>query len=284
MTDLTAAPTDRPLAGRHILITRPEHQAASLRDALTARGAVVTAVPLIRIARFGEPEGPDSTPVKRWVEALRRQAAAADPSHPRSWLVLTSANGVDAVTAAIRQWGGPTGLHLLAGHRLAAVGPATAAKLDALGLTIALVPAVHTGAALGEALAPLLAPGQRVTLPRGNLASPVLPEKLRATGADVVEMVVYNTVPDRSGYVAVASAIRSGAVDTVVFTSPSAVAACLEALGASDRALLQACTLAAIGPVTAAALERADLSPEVVPAAATVAGLAEALTAAARPK
>lgn len=257
---------------------------ARLRDELTARGAAVQAVPLIRIARCGEPDGPDPAPVKRWVEELCRQATAADPMPPSPWLVLTSANGVDAVVTALQQWGAGAGLQLLAGHRLAAVGPATAAKLSELGLPTALVPDVHTGDALGDALAPLLQPGQRAVLPRGNLASPVLPDKLRAAGAAVSELIVYNTVPDYNGFAAVRSALQSGAVDTVVFTSPSAVAACIEALGAGAVASLQACTLAAIGPVTALALERAGLTPHVVPRAATVAALADALCAAARPR
>lgn len=282
MTERAPAPPDRPLAGRRILITRPAHQAASLREALTALGADVVAVPLIRIAHVGEPDGPARAPVKRWVEELRGQAAAADSPVPPPWLALTSANGADAVAAALRRWGGPPGVKLLESHRLAAVGPATAAKLEELGLSVELVPDEHTGAALGDALAPRLAPGQRVTLPRGNLASRVLPDKLRAAGAGVTELIVYRTVPDRGAFTAVRAALQSGAVDTVVFTSPSAVAACLEALGAAAQTVLHACTLAAIGPVTAAALERAGLVPQAVPTAATVAGLADALAAAAR--
>ena len=71
-------------------------------------------------------------------------------------------------------------------------------------------------------------------------------------------------------------AVLDGRVDAVTFASPSAVHSVVAALGAR-AALLDRCTLAAIGPTTAAALREAGLRVSVVPGTSTAAGLADAL-------
>jgi uroporphyrinogen-III synthase len=264
---------DHPLAGRNVLVTRPTHQATSLVRALAAYGANVTAIPLIRIAGLGEQDGPAQAPVYEWLQ----QAQALDPAADPGWLAITSANGAHQVVRAATTWGGADGTRLLRRFRLAAVGPATAAKLRQDGFVAGLVPSEHTGEALATALADTLEQGQRVTLARGDLASPLLPERLRAAGATVTELVVYRTLPDRAGLEAVRRELASGHLDVVVFTSPSAVHACLDACGGEARNLLGPVRRAAIGPVTAAALSEAGLPPHVVPVSATAAALAAAL-------
>lgn len=265
----------RPLAGRNVLVTRPAQQAASLVRALTAHGADVLAIPLIRIAGLGEPDGPPPAPVKQWLRYVQELPQAADPG----WLAVTSANGAALLSRAVHAWGGAAGLDLLRRFRLAAVGPATAAAWRADGLIAELIPNVHTGEALASALVARLAPGEAVTLARGDLASPVLPDRLRAAGAAITELVVYRTLPDRAGAEAVCRELGAGRTDAIVFTSPSAVHACLDACGPDAEKLLGRVQRAAIGPVTAVALAEAGLPPHIVPESATAAALAAALAA-----
>lgn len=268
--------SEQPLAGLNVLVTRPAHQAAGLVRALEAYGASVTAIPLIRIAGLGDPQGPPVAPVQQWLEHVRQLPSVVPPG----WLAVTSANGAHQLYRAAAAWGGAEGTGLLRRFRIAAVGPATAAKLLQDGLVAELVPTVHTGDALATALQAVLEPDQPVTLARGDLASPSLPAQLRAAGASVTELVVYRTLPDEEGAAAVRQALAGGHADTIVFTSPSAFDACLSACGGDAQALLGPVRRAAIGPVTAAALSEAGLPAHIVPEAATAAALAAALAAA----
>ena len=99
---------DQPLAGRRIVVTRPE--AKSLVEELEGLGAEVTLVPLIEI-RDTEDRG-----------ALA-DAIAGFSSY--DWIVFTSVNGVAAVSE---------GLMGLAGPRVAAVGPITADAIRERGV------------------------------------------------------------------------------------------------------------------------------------------------------
>ena len=77
---------DQPLSGRRIVVTRPE--AKSLADELEQLGAEVTIVPLIEIRPAED---------RRALE----DAVRAFPSY--DWIVLTSVNGVAAVSDGPRR-------------------------------------------------------------------------------------------------------------------------------------------------------------------------------------
>jgi uroporphyrinogen-III synthase len=76
--------------------------------------------------------------------------------------------------------------------RIAAVGRATAAALERVGLTPTLVASGSAESVL-EQLPPRLQ-GQRILLPRGQDASEELPAGLARRGADVVPIVLYRKV------------------------------------------------------------------------------------------
>src|SRR6185503_7254116 len=98
------------------------------------------------------------------------------------WVIFTSRNGVEAFfrrTTAI------------SGARVAAIGPATANELRAHGVDPHLVPAEHVAEALIEALGNVR--GQKILLPRADIARRTLPEALRERGAEVDDVAVYHT-------------------------------------------------------------------------------------------
>ena len=72
------------LSGATVAVTRPRNQAVAMTSALSAAGAIVLEVPLIRIVPVADNR------------ALRGAAAHA---HACDWLVFTSANAVDALIA-----------------------------------------------------------------------------------------------------------------------------------------------------------------------------------------
>ena len=123
--------------------------------------------------------------------------------------------------------------------------------------------------------------GQRVLLPRSELAAPDLVQALERRGAQVVTVVAYAVAPAEPEEASL-SALVAGEVDVVTFFSPSAVAGLMEIierkLGAgAAQSVLQSRVVACIGPTTAEAAGKAGLRVDLVPQEHTVNGLVEAL-------
>ena len=244
-----------PLTGCRVLVTRARAQASALAEQIRAAGGEPVELAVIRIAP------PDS-----WApldEAVRRLAEYR-------WLVLTSANGVEALVGRLPYPGAlPPGL------KVAAVGSATARALAAAGIRVDLIPPEFRGAALPGAMAPLLSPGDRVLMPRGDLADPALAERLAALGASVDDVVAYRTLTGGPDDAAVIAALEAGSIDYVTFTSSSTVAGLLQVVGGPAR--LAGVTVACIGPETARTAEANGLVVHLIAKEATIPGLVAAL-------
>lgn len=249
----------KPLSGRVILVTRAREQAATFAALLEAAGARVMLVPTIAIE-----------PPASWA------ALDAALSAEHEWVVFTSANGVAMVRRRIELTG--RGRALLERSRLAAIGPATEAALRDWGLTPAVVPEEYVAEGLLERLRPLVAPGDRVLLPRAAETRDVLVRGLTAHGARVTEVAVYRTRAATEHAAALREALREGRVDVVTFTSSSTVRSfCALFDPAELPRLLHGVTVACIGPVTRATAQRHGLTTRIVPGDYTIPALARAI-------
>lgn len=193
-----------PLDGIGVVVTRPRHQADDLVTRLELLGARAYAVPSIELR-------PPAS-----FEVLDR---ALDDPAAFDWLVFTSANAVDPFWSRLKARG--RDVRRLSRVRVATIGPATATAVERIGLVPDLVPAEYVAEALLEAL-PGDVSGQRFLIPRAAEARDVLPQGLRARGAEVVVAPVYETVAADSGAV-LADLFRRGLVDVVTFTASSTV-------------------------------------------------------------
>jgi uroporphyrinogen-III synthase len=87
-----------------------------------------------------------------------------------------------------------------------------------------------------------------------------LPDSLKNAGAEVTEAIVYHTGGIGATEPGVLEAVREARVDVVSFFSPSAVESLRAELGHEIMSRLSArAALAAVGPVTAAAMRKAGL-------------------------
>lgn len=235
-----------PLAGLRILNTRPADQAAPLSLKLRTLGAEVVELPAIELEPLDfEPAGEDAY----------------------DWIVFTSANAVRYY------WRGAPAKPAPA--KICAIGPATAAALDALGHKADLVAEQHQAEGVAAALAETGIEGKRVLLPAALATRDVLPRELSAMGALVTTLPVYrNIIP--AGLETAAQALFSEGARPhwVVFTSPSTVKNLLAAVG---RDALEGVRIAVIGPVTAEAVRKHGLNVDVEPASSTADDLARAL-------
>jgi uroporphyrinogen-III synthase len=250
----------RPLRGRRIVVTRAREQAGELIAALEALGAEVVAAPTICIVPLAD------------LTALRT-ALTAPAAY--DWIVFTSQNAVQVVCDRLPAWG--LGPRDLARAAVAAIGPATAQALSRRGVEPALVPERFIAEAVVEALAArqdLL--GKRVLLPRAREARDALPDGLRALGAAVDVIPVYETVRAPEDGSGLAAALRSGTIDAVTFTSSSSVHGFVEMVGApaatSGRFLA-----VVIGPVTAATARELGLRETIAADEYTTGGVVKAL-------
>ncbi len=250
----------RPLLGRRIVVTRARAQASALAGRLESLGAEVIQSPAIRI------EPPDDPAP---LDTAARNAATFH------WIVFTSVNGVEAYFAALARAG--LDARALATARLATIGPATTERLARFGIRSDLQSETFTGAAVAEALiATGDLTGNRVLLPRADIAPNDLPDALAARGAEVSNIVAYRTVPDTASCGTVADALEADEIDWLTLTSSSTVRNLVGTVGA-DRVRASRARVASIGPTTSATLREAGLEPTVEADPHTVPGLVEAI-------
>src|SRR5919197_3954412 len=159
------------LAGRTVVVTRPEGEGAELSELLRSRGATVLEAPAIRILPAG-----DTGPLDEAVAHLCEGGFA--------WVVFSSPRAVDAVFERMDALGYRRGMAAM----IAAVGPATAAALVEGGTHVHQVADPHTT----DALAEQFPSGRgRVLLPRADIAPAGLEERLAAKGWEPGRVVAY---------------------------------------------------------------------------------------------
>lgn len=196
---------------------------------------------------------------------------ALDEMNTYGWIAFTSRNGVDFFLARARER-----RIAVSGPRIAAVGPATAARLQEQSITVDICAVEATAAALAAELVRVGVAGLRVLTPGGDRSRPELADALRDAGARVDAVVVYRTLPAETGRERLAAMLTGGRVDAVALASPSALDAIIAALDGDLRPLRRV-RLVCIGPTTAAAVRSAGLQPAAVAEPHTAAGLAAAI-------
>lgn len=251
----------RPLFGKRIVVTRARAQASALTEKLERLGATVLEAPAIAIV------APDSyQPLDEAIQAL--------PSY--QWLVFTSVNGVDAFFARLHAAGKDT--RALGNVKVAAIGAETAFRLQGYGVQPDVVPFEFRAEGVWAAMEPLVQKGQKVLIPRAEVARDFLPKKLTEAGLSVHVVSAYKTELDASVKAELKAALVAGEIDMVTFTSSSTVTNLLALLD-NNTDLLSKVSLASIGPVTAETCYKYHLEPALIADEFTIPGLVEAITA-----
>lgn len=236
-------------------MTRSKKQAGRLAKELEDLGAIPLVLATTEIA---EPEGLESLD-----QALRNLSDF-------DWVVFTSTNAVDAVATRMASTGIPD--EMLTARKVAVVGPTTAEVFGNRFRPPDAIPCEYLAGGVVKVLGDVR--GQKILLPRGDLARPDLPIELSLQGATVLEVTAYRTVrtdepcdlqpEDRPDAITVASG-----------ESARATIAKLREAGLSNW--LEEVPIACIGPVTAETVREEGLLPAVVAEEFTIPGLIQAL-------
>jgi len=242
----------RPLFGTTVLVTRPREQA----------GEFVLTMPTIAIV-----PPVDWRPLDRAIGDLARY----------DWVIFTSVNGVRFFFERLRALGRDA--RALGRARFGAIGPRTAEALAGQGFKADVVPDEYQAEGVLEAFKKEDVKGVRILIPRAEVARDLLPEELRARGADVTVAVAYRTVRPEADGKALKEQLRRREVGVVTFTSSSSVRNYVELF--ADRAEASALTanavVACIGPITAETAESCGLKVGIRSKENTIPALAEAI-------
>lgn len=220
----------RPLFGKRIVVTRTRKQAGALSTKLRDLGADVIELPTIRI------EPPTD---------LLAFGQLVQDAHTYDWLIFTSPNGVEAffemffkIFKDAREIGGV---------RIAAIGPATAAKVREYHLAVDLQPEEYVAESVVEAFKKEGdVENLKILIARAEVARDVLPESLTKLGAIVDVACAYRTVPETEDVSGGMARFRDEGADMITFTSSSTV----ENFLAMKLPMPAGLKVASIGPVT----------------------------------
>ncbi len=264
-----------------VLVTRSSQGGSDLAEHLRVLGAHPVLIPAIEIV--------DPTSFTALNAALADLASFG-------WLLFTSANAVEVFGRRVlpRRENisiatvGDTRQQLPRKLKVAAIGPATARALEKIGLAPDLVPPQAVAESLTEALLPHArqrdgAP-TRFLLIRAEEARELLPETLRAAGAEVTVAPAYRTVVPANSVALLRNllAFSADGVDrapgeplaAITFTSASTARNLLTLAEVAGVSLPESARRISIGPITSATLRDLGLPPHAEAPEATVAALA----------
>ena len=260
----------RPLTGQRIVVTRTREQASEVSRRFRGLGAEVLEIPTIKIA--------PPTDKQALIDALLEL-------NSYEWLIFTSPNGVtsffDAFFKSFKD------LRDLGGCRIAAVGPATAAKLKELHLQVDLMPEEYVSSKIAEAFkSEQSIENLNVLLLRAEVANPDLPKALVVElGAIVDDVACYKTVPETEDVTGAAAKMQEEGADWITFTSASTVEN-FHARFPLPELLKQfpGIKIASIGPETTKAITALGLQPTTEADPHNIDGLIDAVQKATPPR
>jgi len=248
----------KQLFGQRVLVTR-EHSKGF--EPLEELGAEVTVFPTIKVV-----------PPESWQELDTAISRVSD----YNWIVFTSATGVRFFFR--RFFDLDRDIRDLFGIKICAIGTKTASEVRKYGLRVDLIPESFRAEGLVRAFGgPGALRNLKILLPRAETAREVFPETVRESGGVIETPVAYRAVKPESHGKRLKRFLREGKITIATFTSEATFTNFCEMMGDEAGGLLRNVIIAAIGPVTAEAIEKTGLKVDIVPGTATVDAMVEAI-------
>jgi len=252
----------RPLFGKRIVVTRARGQAAKFLQKLSELGADVLEIPAVK--------GVDPENKQLFIDALLSL-------NTYDWLIFTSVNGVTTFfDLFFRRF---HDMRDIGGAKIAAVGPATAAKLRELHLQVDLMPEEYVGHEIAKAFKKHGSiENSKICLLRAEKANPELPRALEEMGAIVDDIGLYQMVAETEDFFGAAEDFQKHGADWLTFTSSSTVEFFHARFDLPKTAKkFPHLKIASIGPETTKTITALGLKPAVEAKEHTTAGLLAAI-------
>jgi uroporphyrinogen III methyltransferase/synthase len=254
--------TQAPLAGKRILVTRAALTAGELVREIQRYGGIPVVFPTIEIG-----------PATSWGECDR----SIDQIGSYDGLIFTSANGVRYFAERLSSRGVPAGE--LRSKLICVVGEKTRQAAVEAGFGVTLMPERFTGPDLARAMSREDLAGRRFLFPRGNLGDDALPHRLGLLGALVDCVVVYETSQAQpENFQPVRTLLLEGGIHILTFTSPSTFINFVSIFSDEELMVLRSgIVIAAIGPATAAAINRYGINVDITPSEPSIESLVKSI-------
>lgn len=250
---------NKPLFGHRILITR---EYSSDYEPLEDLGAEIFEFPTIKIVP------PDS---------YEQLDLSIDSIETYNWIIFTSKNGFNFFFQRLLQK--DRDIRDLKGIKICAIGSKTAETVKSCGIKVDLIPDEFSAEGLIQAFTRQSKvnglQGIKILLPRAKEAREIFPQKVRELGGSIDTPVAYKTTKPEKHAKRLQRFLKSGRITIATFTSAATFNNFLDIVGDDAVSFLRDVTIAVIGPVTAKAVEKADLKVEIMPKQPTITAMTE---------
>ncbi|MBI2340360.1 MAG: uroporphyrinogen-III C-methyltransferase, partial [Deltaproteobacteria bacterium] len=244
----------KPLFGKRIIVTRFKAQATEFTDMLTQMGASVVELATIDI----QPPS-NFAPLDFAIKRIK----------DFDWLLFTSVNAVDFFWERFqrsRKEQGAGGLRDLAHLKIGVIGPATARRIESLGLWVDVIPEEFRQEGIVAALKKTRLKGKKILIPRAREAREHLVSELGKMGCKVEVVEAYRTVMPEVNPEGLQSIFAPPKPDWITFLSASAIDNFVRLIGAPKvKSYLYGIKVAVIGPVTQKTCERHGIQVDLMP-------------------
>ena len=248
----------RAFFGQSVVVTRTREQASQLSRQLQERGADVLEIPTIKIAPPS-----DFNPLIEAISGIGEY----------NWIVFTSPNGVSAFFEYFFK--AYDDIRCLGMLRIAAVGPATAARLKELHVRVDAMPEEYVASKVAGAIAKVdELENLKILCMRAQVANPDLVLELELKGAIVDDVACYQTVTETEDRNGAAARLTEEGADWITFTSASTVEQFHARFDLPKlRAQFPAMKTLTIGPETSKALAALGITPDLEAKPHTIDGI-----------
>lgn len=248
--------SDSPLQGKKVFIPRGKKQGQSFAGLVKKYGGVPVAIPLLAFQPVQ-----DGARLKELLEKLDSY----------DWLIFTSNTTVETFFAIL-----PEQKKIRA--RVAAIGEKTAKALEEKGIHVQFIPTEYVAEGFVKEFLPMVGSGEKVLIPKGNLARDVIASSLREKGVIADEVTIYETYFPGESRKELLETLKSQRLDILCFTSPSTVDHFMSVVDEYGlRENIRDCVIACIGPIARQRAEKHGLKVNVMPDVYTVPKLIDAV-------
>lgn len=236
------------LSNKTVLVPREQSQAKRFSRIVEKYGGIPIEVPLLAFKAVEITEE-----LRKYLNRIGRY----------DWIVFTSKVTIDTfLTFSDR---------LPTLPKIAAIGKMTADYLIGKGFKVDFIPTEYVAETFALEFSSFVKKGTKVFIPKGNLARDHIAEELKKHGAEVDEVVVYETYCPEESKEKLADLLSEYKLDIIPFTSPSTAIHFMQVV--EEYELLdniQGCVFAAIGPVAKKRAESLGIPVHIVPTVYTV--------------
>lgn len=238
-----------PLQGRRVLIPRGKQYAKTFSEVVRKYGGEPIEIPLLAFRPTQ-----DQTEITPILDRLAQY----------DWLVFTSITVVETFFSFISD-------RSRIKANIAVIGEKTEKALLQKGIDVHFRPSEYVAEGFVKDFLPLVHSGERVLIPKGNLARDLIASSLRKKGVNVDQVIIYETYFPEESRKLLLETLKSQGLDIISFTSPSTVDHFMSVVNEHGlQENIRNCIIACIGPIAKKRAEKYGLKVDVMPEIYTV--------------